>query len=272
MLLMCSLLFLFVPSVPRVPYVPSAFPIIPSVSVECVPDCVRCSLCGLHCSQCSLLNPVCSLLFPVFPIFPPLCPDCSWCSEWVTCGRPPAAGPTLSTQKQSVLLTLSPVPSVFPIVSCVPSVFHFSLFSQCVPSVFPIVYSVPSSYCSQYVSSVSPLWSPLFVVYIPSVYVPCVFPMFPVRSLKSLFKGKLCSQCVTSVISTVRDVPSVYPIFPYCSQYVSSVFPIVSGVPSVISIVPSVPYWSQCCWRVPSCSPCVSLLFTVCSTPLENGG
>ena len=60
--------------------------------------------------------------------------------------------------------------------------------------------------------------------------------------ISKAFLKENCSQCVTSVISTVRDVPSVYPIFPYCSQYVSSVFPIVSGVPSVISIVPSVPY------------------------------
>ena len=184
---------------PTFPKFPVHFPLFPQyICVECVPDCVRCSLCGLHCSQCSLLNPVllmCSLLFPVFPIFPPLCPDCSLCSEWVTCGRPPAAGPTLSTQKQSVLLTRFPVPSVFPIVSCVPSGFHFPCFLS-VPSVFPIVYSVPSFYCSQYVSSVSPLWSPLFVVYIPSVYVPCVFPMFSVHSLKSLFKRKtLFSVC-----------------------------------------------------------------------------
>ena len=55
MLLMCSLLFLFVPSVPRVPYVPSAFSIIPSVYM---------------CRVCSRLCPVFPVWSPLFPLFP----------------------------------------------------------------------------------------------------------------------------------------------------------------------------------------------------------
>ena len=55
MLLMCSLLFLFVPSVPRVPYVPSAFSIIPSVYM---------------CWVCSRLCPVFPVWSPLFPLFP----------------------------------------------------------------------------------------------------------------------------------------------------------------------------------------------------------
>ena len=55
MLLMCSLLFLFVPSVPRVPYVPSAFSIIPSVYM---------------CRVCSRLCPVFPVWSPLFPVFP----------------------------------------------------------------------------------------------------------------------------------------------------------------------------------------------------------
>ena len=80
----------------------------------------------------SLISPQCVPNFPP----PPLFPDCSLCSECVTCGRPPAVGPTLPTQKQSVLFTWFPVPSVIPIVSCVPSVFSFF---PGVLSVFPIV-------------------------------------------------------------------------------------------------------------------------------------
>ena len=135
-------------------------------------NCVRCSLCGLHCSQCSLLNPVllmCSLLFPVFPIFPPLCPDCSW----VTCWRPPAAGPTLSTQKQSVLFTRFPVPSVFPIVSCVPSVF----------SIFPGFLRIPS---------------------FPVAIVLSMFRVCPLCDHHS----SLCSQCVCTLC--VPYVPSAF--------------------------------------------------------------
>ncbi len=98
--------------------------------------------------------------------------DCSLCSECVTCERPPAVGPTLPTQKQSVLFTQFPVPSVVPIVSGVPSIFSSfpGVLSVLLTCVFPIVYFVPSfqcvphvvrfsifPYCSQYVSSVSPL-------------------------------------------------------------------------------------------------------------------
>ena len=54
MLLMCSLLFLFVPSVPHVPYV-SAFSIIPSVYM---------------CWVCSRLCPVFPVWSPLFPVFP----------------------------------------------------------------------------------------------------------------------------------------------------------------------------------------------------------
>ena len=200
MLLMCSLLFLFVPSVPRVPYVPSAFSIIPSVYM---------------CRVCSRLCPVFPVWSPLFPVFPiesrvanvfPLVPCFSYFSPsvsrlflvfWVgnLWEATSCRANTINTETVSIAYS---VPSSQCVPNCVLCSLwvSFSLFSQCVPSVFPIVYSVPSFYCSQYVSSVSPLWSPLFVVYIPSVYVPCVFPMFPVRSLKSLFKRKtLFSVC-----------------------------------------------------------------------------
>ena len=150
-----------------------------------------CPLCDPHCSLCSqcvytLCVPYVPSAFPNFPpvhsqLLPPVFPDCCLCSECVTCGRQPAVGPTLPTQKQSVLFTWFPVPSVFPIVSCVPSVF--SIFPG-VLSVFPIVYFVLSSqcvpdcvrfpifpYCSQYVSNVFPIVSsvPSVVAIVPSV-------------------------------------------------------------------------------------------------------
>ena len=202
MLLMCSLLFLFVPSVPRVPYVPSAFSIIPSVYM---------------CRVCSRLCPVFPVWSPLFPVFPiesrvanvfPLVPCFSYFSPsvsrlflvfWVgiTCGRPPAAGPTLSTQKQSVLLTRYPVPSVFPIVSCVPSGSHF----PCFLSVFPVCSLLFTRFPVSIILSmflVCPLCDPHCSL--------CTFPvcMYPVCSLcsqcvpsKAFLKGKLYSQCVT---------------------------------------------------------------------------
>ena len=90
------------------------------------------------CSQCSLFISVllmCSHLFPVFLISPPVCP----------------------TKTVSIVYSVPSSQCVPNCVLCSLCVLHFSLFSQCVPCVFPIVYSVPSSYCSQYVSSVSPL-------------------------------------------------------------------------------------------------------------------
>ena len=127
-------------------------------SSQCVPDCIPFPIFP-YCSQ---------YVSSVFPVFS----DCSLCSECVTCGRPPAVGPTLPTQKQSVLFTQFPVPSVVPIVSGVPSIFSSfpGVLSVLLTCVFPIVYFVPSfqcvphvvrfsifPYCSQYVSSVSPL-------------------------------------------------------------------------------------------------------------------
>ena len=116
-------------------------------------------------------------VFPMFPpvhyqLFPPVCPDCSWCSECVTCERPPAVGPTLSTQKQSVLFTRFPVPCVFQIVCylCAPycllgSQFPFS----------PIVLSM-FLVCSQ-LCPVFLLWSQLFPVFPIESSVADVFPL-----------------------------------------------------------------------------------------------
>ena len=208
------------------------------------------------CRVCSRLCPVFPVWSPLFPVFPiesrvanvfPLVPCFSYFSPsvsrlflvfWVgnLWEATSCRANTINTETVSIAYS---VPSSQCVPNCVLCSLwvSFSLFSQCVPSVFPIVYSVPSFYCSQYVSSVSPLWSPLFVVYIPSVYVPfsgvgthasagapapaeiqdfilistpeplsCmlvhplkkhlptllpfVFPMFPVHSLKSLFKRK----------------------------------------------------------------------------------
>ena len=107
-------------------------------SSQCVPDFIPFPI--PYCSQ---------YVSSVFPVFS----DCSLCSECVTCGRPPAVGPTLPTQKQSVLFTQFPVPSVVPIVSGVPSIFSSfpGVLSVLLTCVFPIVYFVPSFQCVPHV-------------------------------------------------------------------------------------------------------------------------
>ena len=117
-----------------------------------------CPLCDPHyslCSQCvyTLCVPYVPSAFPNSPpvssqLFLPLFPDCSLCYECVTCGRPPAVGLTLPTQKQSVLFTRFPVPCVFQIVCylCAPYYLLGSQFPVCfqmclVPN-FPLLFSV----------------------------------------------------------------------------------------------------------------------------------
>ena len=135
-------------------------------------------------------------------------PYCSWCSQCVP----------------SVISTVRGVPSVYPVCSlcsqCVPSKDFLKENSETLNikwgtnskrTRWETLYPAPS-----YVLSVLSLWSTLLVVFpvcnwsmFPSVLsvfllwylllwelwcsqcVPCVFPMFPARSLKRLFKGKL---------------------------------------------------------------------------------
>ncbi len=128
------------------------FPIMFSVCFECVPSVI-------HTIRCvpSVYIPCVFPWFPsVFPnsptsaflTFPPVFSDCSLCYKCVTCGRPPAVGPTLPTQKQSVLFTRFPVPCVFQIVCylCAPYCLLGSQFPVCsqmcpVPN-FPLLFSV----------------------------------------------------------------------------------------------------------------------------------
>ncbi len=166
-------------------------------SSQCVPDCIPFPI--AYCSQ---------YVSSVFPVFS----DCSLCSECVTCGRPPAVGPTLPTQKQSVLFTQFPVPYVFQIVCylCAPYCLLGSQFPVC-SRLYPVPYF---PYCSQYVS--------------------CEFPVFSDCSL--------CSECVTCKATSCRANTT-------CTEIVSFVYSVHSShiVYSVHSshIVYSVPssYW-----------------------------
>ena len=107
-----------------------------------------------------------------------------------------------------------------------------------------IVYSVPSSYCSRYVSSVSPLCAPLFVVFpvcinpvcslcslqcVPNFF-PCVSRLFLVFRVCNVWEATSCraNTTYTETVSIVYSVPS------------SQCGPIVSGVPSIFSSFPGV--------------------------------
>ena len=139
-----------------------------------------CPLCDPHyslCSQCvyTLCVPYVPSAFPNSPpvssqLFLPLFPDCSLCYECVTCGRPPAVGPTLYLHRNSQYCLLG---SQFPVcsklcVTCVLPITYLVPSSQCVPKCvwFPIF-----PYCSQYDSSVFPIVSgvPSVVSIVPSV-------------------------------------------------------------------------------------------------------
>ena len=155
-------------------------------SSQCVPDCIPFPI--PYCSQ---------YVSSVFPVFS----DCSLCSECVT--WPPAVGPTLPTQKQSVLFTRFPVPYVFQIVCylCAPYCLLGSQFPVC-SRLYPVPYF---PYCSQYVS--------------------CEFPVFSDCSL--------CSECVTCKATSCRANTT-------CTEIVSFVYSVHSS--HIVYSVPS-SYW-----------------------------
>ena len=182
-------------------------------SSQCVPDCIPFPI--PYCSQ---------YVSSVFPVFS----DCSLCSECVT--WPPAVGPTLPTQKQSVLFTRFPVPYAFQIVCylCAPYCLLGSQFPVC-SRLYPVPFF---PYCSQYVS--------------------CVFPVFSDCSL--------CSECVTckatscranttytEIVSFVYSVHSSHIVYSVPSSYWFPVRSLIftqcvpNSFPLCFPIVPCVP-------------------------------
>ena len=166
--------------------------------------------------------------------------DCSLCSECVTCGRPPAVGPTLPTQKQSVLFTRFPVPCAFQIVCylCAPYCLLGSQFPVCSRLYIPF----PIPYCSQYVSSVFPVFSDcsLCSECVTCGRPPAVGPTLPTQKQSVLFTRFpvpyafqiVCYLCAPYCLlaSQFPVCSRLYPVpyFPYCSQYVSCEFPVFS--------------------------------------------
>ena len=145
---------------------------------------------------------------------------------------PPAVGPTLPTEKQSVLFTRFPVPYAFQIVCylCAPYCLLGSQFPVC-SRLYPVPYF---PYCSQYVS--------------------CVFPVFSDCSL--------CSECVTCKATSCRANTTYTEIVSFVYSVHSS--HIVYSVPSsywfpVRSLISPqcVPNFFPLCFPIVPCVPSV---------------
>ena len=138
-----------------------------------------------------------------YQLFPPVCPDCSLCYECVTCGSPPAVGPTLPTQKQSVLFTWFPVPMLltqFP-VPIVLSMFRVCpLYDpHCSLCTFPVCMYPVCSLCSQCVPSASTTQN--FPSYVRVIFCMCAYP-FSLRELVDAIlneKSRKAKACTTDV-------------------------------------------------------------------------